>query len=168
MATIIQDGSAEDLIRSFTQLACTEGHYKTLIEKYNSQLNEGIYDGDPQEIVVKLNDAIDELELIAELRRKVMLQLMERYDGADKDMWCIVKHLSQAAYNAFEAMQAADNDGELLSLYLDINARLVKALTRFLGVEITACSACFGDILRGTAREDEVQDDLLKGEIVDG
>ena len=34
MATIVSDGLAEDTIRTFQQLACTEGHYKTLIENF--------------------------------------------------------------------------------------------------------------------------------------
>lgn len=152
MATIIQDGASEDLIRTFTQLTCAEGHYKTLIEKYNSELNEGLIDTVDSEAVAVhmdlLNDAMDELLLISEIRRSVMLDLLDIYQG-DKNYWCIVKHLAQAAYCAFEAYQASDNDGALLTRYLEINARFVKAITRFLGTEITSCASCFGDILKG-------------------
>lgn len=152
MATIIQDGASEDLIRSFTQLTCAEGHYKTLIEKYNSELNEGIVNSSDTLAVEKhlelMNDATEELALIAELRRGIMLQLLEAYDG-DRNYWCLVKHLAQATYCSFEAYQASDNDGALLTTYLDINARFIKAMTRFLGTEITTCASCFGDILKG-------------------
>ena len=153
MATIISDGAAEDLIRSFQQLACAEGHYKTLIEKYNSELNNGIIDTNDQEVldahIEKLNDAITELELVAELRRKVMLYLMNSYENHDRAGWCNAKHLSVASYCAFEAYQASDdNDGELLNIWLEINARFVKAVSRWLGVEITDCQSCFSDILK--------------------
>lgn len=148
----VADGMAEDLIRSIQQLACTEGHYKTLIEKYNSELNNGIINTDDQEAVTahieKLDDAIQELGAVAELRRAIMLRLMNSYKNHDRSMWCAVKHLSVASYCAFEAYQASDDDGELLNLWLDANARLVKAVTRWLGVEITDCQSCFSDILK--------------------
>lgn len=145
----VSDGAAEDIIRSITQLVCTEGHYKTLIEKYNSELNNGIVDPDNAEAHIELlNDTIDELTQIAELRRSLMLRLQEEYDG-DTHYWCLVKHLAAAAYNAFEAYQASDNDGSIMMAWLDINARFIKALTRWLGMEITECAACFSDALKG-------------------
>lgn len=153
MATIIQDGATEDLIRTFQQLACTEGHLKTLIEKYQSELQNGLIDVSDGEVrnahIEKLNDTIDELNDIAELRRAVMLKVMNGYPGASKDWWCAVKHLSTAGYCAFEAYQASDNDATLLEIWLETNARFVKAMTRWLGTEITSCAACFGDILKG-------------------
>ena len=152
----VSDGAAEDIIRSFTQLVCTEGHYKTLIEKYNSELNNGIVNSADAKAVEKhlelLNDAIDELSLISELRRSLMLRLMNDFTP-NKDYWCIVKHLAAAEYNAFEAYQATDNDGELMTTWLDIRARFVHAVTRWLGTEITECSSCLTDILRGKKEE---------------
>lgn len=150
MATVISDGAAEDLIRAFVQAASAEGHIKTLIEKYTAELNNGIIDVTDEEIVnahiEKVNDATVELEETAELRRSLMLYLMEMY-GGDKDYWCLVKHLGTAQYNAFEAYQAT-GDAALLNLSIGLNARFTKALTRFLGVEITDCAACFADHLR--------------------
>lgn len=147
----VSDGAAEDIIRSFTQLVCTEGHYKTLIEKYNSELNNGIVNSADAQAVQRhlelLNDAIDELALISDLRRSMMLRLQEEY-GGDVHYWCVVKHLSAAAYNAFEAYQATDNDGALMSQWLDINARFIKALSRWLGIEVTECAACFADAIK--------------------
>lgn len=148
----VSDGAAEDIIRSFTQLICTEGHYKTLIEKYNSELNNGLTD-DPQGTIERMNDAMDELTLISELRRSLMLRLQEDY-GGDTHYWCVVKHLSAAAYNAFEAYQASDNDGALMTVWLDINARFIKALSRWLGFEPMECSACFADAIKGKGVKD--------------
>lgn len=148
----IADGAAEDLIRAFQQLACAEGHYKTLVEKYESELNNGIVDVDDNTVVrahvEKMNDTIDELNEVAEARRAIMLQVMNAYPDASKDMWCSVKHLSVASYCAFEAYQASDNDAALLNLWLSSHARFVKAITRWLGTEISDCAACLGDILK--------------------
>lgn len=153
MAAIMSDGLSEDLVRSFQQLVCTEGHYKTLVEKYQSELENGLIDVDDDEVrkahLSKLDDTVSELNLIAELRRASMRFLMELYPNSTKDMWCIIKHLASAEYCAFEVYQASDNDAELLNRYLEIHARFVHAITRWLGVEITECSACFADLLRG-------------------
>lgn len=153
----MSDGLAEDQIRSFQQLVCAEGHYKTLIEKYQSQLANGLINVENEEVrtahLQKLEDAIEELQQIAELRRSTMRFLMELYSG-DTDYWCLVKHLSSADYCAFEVYQASDNDAELLNLYLEIHARFVHAITRFLGTEITDCSACLTDALRKGAKKD--------------
>lgn len=158
MATIMADGLAEDQIRSFQQLVCVEGHYKTLIEKYNSELNHGIVDVEDDEVrkahLEKLDDAITELSQISELRRHSMRFLMELYGSENTDMWCIIKHLSAADYTAFEVYQASDGDAEMLNLYLEIHARFVHAITRWLGTEITDCSSCLTDALRKGVNKD--------------
>ena len=147
----IADGAAEDLIRAFQQLACTEGHLKTLVEKFNAELTNGIIDPSEEdkvkEQIEKISDTVDELDKVAELRRSVMLFLMEQY-GGDKDWWCAVKHLSAGAYTLFEAYQAT-GDAALLNAALEANARFTKAVTRFLGTEITDCAACLADVLKG-------------------
>lgn len=151
MATVISDGAAEDMLRAVQQLVCAEGHLKTLVEKYNAELEHGLIDVTDTAVreahMEKLNDVIEELGQTSELRRQMMLQLMEQYEG-DKDYWCLVKHLSAAAYCAFEAYQATDDAG-MLNHALSANARLTKAITRWLGTEITDCAACLSDILRG-------------------
>lgn len=154
MATIISDGASEDLIRSFQQLTCTEGHYKTLIEKYQSELSNGLVDEkDISKRVEMLNDTIDELGAVSELRRAVMLRVMSAYPTADKTMWCTVKHMASAEYTLFEAYQAS-GDAEILNMYLEANARFVHAITRWLGTEITSCASCLTDILRGEKKGD--------------
>lgn len=153
MANIQSDGLAEDLIRAFQQAACAEGHYKTLVEKYNSEMENGLIDVDDDEVriahIEKLNSAVQELNQIAEIRRSMMLHLMNKYEKHDKTMWCIVKHLSLAEYNAFEAYQASDNDANLLNIWLLMRSRFVHSVTRWLGIEVTDCSSCFGDIIKG-------------------
>lgn len=146
------DGIYEDLIRSFTQLICSEGHLKSLIEKTTSELENGIVDSDDPD---KLNYALDKLDSlhvelteIADTRRKMMLKLYETY-GGDKDYWCQVKHLAGAAYTAFEAWQGSDDDPTLYDFALETNKHFVKALSHFIGTEITSCSSCFGDMLKG-------------------
>lgn len=146
----VSDGMAEDMLRAITQLICAEGHYKTLIEKYDSELNNGLIgEDDAVDYVAKINDAVDELQAVSEERRALMLALMGRYPNADKTMWCSVKHLLHAEYCAFEAYQATDNEAGALSAWLRIRRRTVKAITLWLGVEVTECSSCLSDILKG-------------------
>lgn len=148
---IQSDGIAEDLIRSIVQTACAEVHSKTLLEKFEAQLSDGIIDLNDDAAVQKqillIEDIQTEINALAELRRSIMLKLFNMYNG-DKNYWCLIKHLGVAAYTAFEAYQASDDDGELLNLAIEANKRFVKALTHFLGVEITDCAACFADMLR--------------------
>lgn len=148
---IQSDGIAEDLIRSIVQTACAEVHSKTLLEKFEAQLSDGIIDLNDDDAVQKqinlIEDVQFEINALAELRRSIMLKLFNMYNG-DKNYWCLIKHLGVAAYTAFEAYQASDDDAELLNLAIEANKRFVKALTHFLGVEITDCAACFADMLR--------------------
>lgn len=151
MANIQSDGAAEDMIRSFVQVGCAEVHMKTLLEKYNAELEEGIIDIYDKEVVdkqlEKIEETTKEVNDLAEVRRGIMLRLFDMYSG-DKDYWCVVKHLGIGAYTLFEAYQASDDDSELLNLALEANKRFIKALTHFLGVEVTECAACFADILK--------------------
>lgn len=148
---IQSDGTAEDIIRAFVQVGCAEVHAKTLMEKYNAQLENGLIDLDDNGAVLRQTDKItaitEEMNNLAELRRSLMLRLFEMYDG-DKNYWCLVKHLGIGAYTLFEAYQASEDDTELYTLALEANSRFVNALTHFLGTEITSCAACFSDMLK--------------------
>ena len=150
------DGIAEDMIRSFVQIGCAETHAKTLLEKYQAQLENGIIDVTKPEViqaqVEKIDDTVQEITSLAQLRRGIMLRLFELFDG-DKDYWCEVKHLGIGAYTLFEAYQASDDDPTLLNLANEANKRFIKALTRFLGVPITECASCFSDILKAQKKE---------------
>ena len=151
MRNIQSDGIAEDLIRSFVQAGCAEIHAKTLVEKYNAQLENGLIDLSDTRAVMEQTEKItaitDELNNLAELRRSLMLRLFSMYDG-DKEYWCLVKHLGIGAYTLFEAYQASEDDPELYTLALEANKRFIYALTHFLGVEVTECASCFADILK--------------------
>lgn len=152
MARNIQsDGIAEDLIRSIVQTACAEVHSKTLLEKFEAELSDGIVDPEDAEAVQKhielIEDVQYEINALAELRRSIMLKLFNMYDG-DKDYWCLIKHLGVAAYTAFEAYQASDDDADLLNIAMEANRRFTKALSHFLGVGITDCAACFADMVK--------------------
>lgn len=142
------DGIAEDMIRSITQLACAELHTKTLIEKTTAELENGMVDLEEAnakaELLVQLEE---ELEMQAELRRSAMIKLFGMYQG-DKAFWCEVKHLATASFTLFEAYQASDRDEELYQMWLESNKLFVRAMTHFLGIEITECAACFADALR--------------------
>lgn len=150
------DGIAEDMIRAFVQTGCAEIHAKTLLEKYQAQLENGLIDVTDPEVVQaqieKIDDTVQEITSLAQLRRGIMLRLFELFDG-DKDYWCEVKHLGIGAYTLFEAYQASDDDPTLLNLANEANKRFIKALTRFLGVPITECASCFSDILKAQKKE---------------
>lgn len=143
------DGTAEDLIRSFIQIGCAENHAKTILEKTEAELNNGIItDQDEiQDAVEKFQDTLEEVNSLANLRRRMMLRLFEMYDG-DKDYWCMVKHNGIAAYTAFEAYQATDDDPEMLEIALEANRRFINSLSRFIGADIKECASCMSDYLK--------------------
>ena len=145
------DGLAEDLIRSIVQMVCAEIHVKTLLEKRTSELENGLIDekdiGKQLDLIESTDEELCEL---AQIRRGDMLKLFSLYDEkGDKEQWCMVKHLGIAMMTAFEAWQASDKDTELRESYLAKNKLFIKAVTKFVGVEITDCASCFADILKG-------------------
>lgn len=145
------DGMAEDLIRSIVQMGCAEVHAKTLYEKAVSEFENGSIDTDDTELLQKKTAHIAELQeditRYAEIRRKAMLYLYEKYKG-DKSYWCEIKHLGIAAYTLFEAYEA-EEDPALLDLAYDAQKAFTRALCGFLGVEITDCASCFGEMMKG-------------------
>lgn len=145
------DGIAEDIIRSFVQIASAEMHTKTLLEKRTSELeNALVKEQDLEKLLQTISDLEDEVIELAEIRRADMLYLFELYGGkGDKEQWCLVKHLGIAMMTAFEAWQASDRDSGLQQMFFQKNKLFLKAMTKFLGVEITECAACFADILKG-------------------
>ena len=141
------DGIAEDMIRSFVQFGAAELHLKTLVEKSEAKLRDGLTE-DVDGEVAKLLEYQKQLDEVTELRRSMMLTLFEMYDG-DKDEWCLVKHLGMGMITAFEAAQASDFEPKMYELWLKANSQFTKALSEFLGTEITDCAACFADMLKG-------------------
>lgn len=153
-------GAAEDLLRSIVQMACAEVHAQTLYYKHTSELDNGIVDVTDSEAVQRHIEKIDmfreDIETYANARRKMMNALYEMFDNdkKDKNMWCQIKHLGVSAYTAYEAYCATDQDPELLLIAYEANQAFVKAVTRFLGVEISDCASCLSDSLKGTEHDD--------------
>lgn len=147
-----ETGMAEDMLRSIVQLGATEIHYQTLYNKAVAELENGIIKVEDDDARLSQLDKIaryrEEISSVADLRRRMMRKLFSMFDG-NKDAWCLIKHLAIAMMTAFEAYQASDDDSELLDIYYDINKEFNKAITDFLGMEITDCSACVSDFLKG-------------------
>lgn len=149
-----ETGMAEDMLRSIVQLGATEMHYQTLYNKSVAQLENGLIEVEKDEVrekqLEKINRYRDEINDVADVRRAMMRKLFSLFDGGNKDAWCLIKHLGVASMTAFEAYQASDDDdAELLDIYYDINKEFNKAITDFLGIEITDCAACVSDALKG-------------------
>ena len=145
-------GMAEDMIRSFVQFGAAEIHAMNLYYKATAEMENGLVDIEQNEVLQKQLDKCEQyrqnIETYANLRRSVMRHLFQMFEG-DKDTWCLVKHLGIGAMTIFEAYEASDNDFELLNLAYEANKAFVNAMSRFLGVEVTDCAACFADSMKG-------------------
>lgn len=149
------DGLAEDLIRSFIQMTCAEGHYKTLVEKKISELENGIVDNE-SETTKEIEEMKKELFDCAQIRREEMLFLYRLYgEKGNKEYWCLVKHLSLAMFTAFESWQSSDDNADLFFLYEMINKKFIYTLTKFLGISVTECASCLGDILKAEMERED-------------
>lgn len=153
-------GKAEDLLRSIVQIGCAEVHAMTLYFKVESQLEHGLVDVEDPEVLQKAIEKADmfreDINTYADLRRRMTKALLDMFesDGKDPLMWCQIKHLGIAMYTAFETYEASDNDPELLLIAYDTNKAFTKAVTRFLGVEISDCASCMSDSLKAEKGED--------------
>lgn len=145
-------GAGEDVIRSIVQFGAAEMHLKTLYEKTSADIENAVANGEENEDIADLLEKLDayreEILEVAQLRRRAMLALYEMYPEGDKDAWCLVKHLGIGAMTAFEAWETNDQDPGLLSLAMSANKSFVKAVSRFIGMEITDCAACLSDFLK--------------------
>lgn len=148
-----ESGIAEDLIRSYVQFGCAEIHAKSLYEKTIAELNNGLIDVENNEAVQNHLERAqmfrDDINHYAELRRGIMRKLLEMFPNGDRSMWCQAKHLGIGMMTLFESYQASEDDAELLHMAYEANEAFTNAMSRFLGVEITSCAACFADSLRG-------------------
>lgn len=147
------DGIAEDLIRAFVQASCTELHTKTLLEKAMAEMENGLIDTEDKEVMDRQCELIEQLEEElneqAGLRRAIMLKLFAMYEGSDRNFWCSVKHLGMTMMTLFEAYQANPKDEGLFQLWIRANNSFIRALSHFLGLEITSCASCLHDALQG-------------------
>lgn len=150
-------GYAEDLIRSYIQFGCAEIHAKTLYEKTTAELENGMIDVEDAEALQSHLDKCqmfrDDINEYASIRRDIMRKLMDMFPNGDESMWCQAKHLGIGMMTLFEAYQGSDDDVELLHMAYEANKAFTKAMTRFLGIEISDCASCFSDALKGIDNE---------------
>lgn len=148
-------GSAEDLLRAIVQMGAAEIHAMGLYYKTTDEMENGLVNVDDpnvlQKQIEKAEQYQEDIETYATLRRRMTTALMDMVgtEDANKDMWCMVKHLGLSMMQCFEAYENSDNNPELLNLAYEANKAFTLAVTRFLGIEITSCSACFSDALKG-------------------
>ena len=148
-------GSAEDLLRAVVQMGAAEIHAMGLYFKTTAETENGLVNIDDPEVLQKQIEKAEmyreDIETYATLRRQMTTALKDMVgtEEANKDMWCMVKHLGLSMMQCFEAYENSDNNLELLNLAYEANKAFTKAVTRFLGVEISDCSACLSDALKG-------------------
>ena len=148
-------GSSEDLLRAVVQMGAAEIHAMGLYFKTTAEMENGLVNIDDPEVLQKQIEKAEmyreDIETYATLRRQMTTALKDMVgtEEANKDMWCMVKHLGLSMMQCFEAYENSDNNLELLNLAYEANKAFTKAVTRFLGVEISDCSACLSDALKG-------------------
>lgn len=149
--SLSSSGIGEDMIRTIMNLSTTEMHLKTLYEKTLAEMENGLIDLDDPDTLNSHLELVENYRLemieVAEIRRETMKALFDMFDG-NKDAWCLVKHLACSSETAWESYLASDDDPMLLELSVKTNKAFVKALTQFLGMEITSCSSCLSDFLK--------------------
>lgn len=149
-------GAGEDLLRAIVQMGAAEIHAMGLYYKTTAEMENGLVDVENTEVLQKQLEKLEQyradIETCADLRRQMTnaLKDMVGTEDANKDMWCMVKHLGLSMMQCFEAYENSDNSVVLLSLAYEANKAFTMAVTRFLGVEITDCAACFSDAMKGT------------------
>ena len=149
-------GSSEDLLRAVVQMGAAEIHAMGLYFKTTAEMENGLVNIDDPEVLQKQIDKAEmyreDIETYATLRRQMTTALRDMVgtEEANKDMWCMVKHLGLSMMQCFEAYENSDNNLELLNLAYEANKAFTKAVTRFLGVEIVDCAACLSDALKRT------------------
>lgn len=152
-------GSAEDLLRAVVQMGAAEIHAMGLYFKTTAELENGLVDVDDSKVLEKQLEKSEmykeDVETYATLRRQMTTALKDMVgtEDANKDMWCMVKHLGLSMMQCFEAYENSDNNLELLNLAYEANKAFTKAVTRFLGIEIGDCAACLSDALKGVNKE---------------
>lgn len=151
--SLSETGIAEDMIRSYIQFGCAEIHAKSLYEKTIAELNNGLIDVTDAEVRNKHLERAEmfkeDINTYASMRRDIMRKLLDMFPNGDKSMWCQAKHLGIGMMTLFEAYQGSDDDVELLHMAYEANEAFTLAMSRFLGVEISSCAACFADSIKG-------------------
>lgn len=152
-------GASEDLLRAIVQMGAAEIHAMGLYYKTTAELENGLVDVENPDILQKQLEKAEQykedIETYAVLRRQMTNVLSEMVGTEDrnKDMWCMVKHLGLSMMQTFEAYENSDNNLALLNLAYEANKAFTRAVTRFLGMEVSDCAACLSDSLKGVNKE---------------
>lgn len=154
-------GAGEDLLRAIVQMGAAEIHAMGLYFKATAEMENGLVDVDDPDTLQKQLEKVEQykedIATYSVLRRQMTNALVDMVGTEDrnKDMWCMVKHLGLSMMQCFEAYENSDDNLELLNLAYEANKAFVKAVTRFLGIEISDCAACMSDSLRGELKGEE-------------
>lgn len=152
-------GVVEDLLTNTMNLVALEYHLNILIRKYRD-LNDLVLTPEGSEYIpeVEITELTMNLHEVTELRRKAMRLLKaQATSGGNKDYWCSLKHAFVSAITSFELWQTDLFNEELEQFFLT-NYRLMNvALSKFLGHEPVACSACLADMMEVTNENKLVQ-----------
>ena len=158
-------GVAEDALRAIREARALENHQFTLMmeldSKWKDSLNADELDTDALERVMEdVRESVEDMLKISQIRRKRMKYATDIFNNkGDEKKWCSIKHVLGLIESTFEIWQA-DPTPENFEDLVDVNELTIKFITKWLGVEITSCAACFGDILKATERG-EVDDNEL-------
>lgn len=142
------DSGTEDIIRAFVNASVAEAHAKTNYEKLISELEQGTVDTDDDEVLARqmerVENTLEQLKSLCRIRRNIMMRLFDSSPGNENE-WCMIKHLAITENCLFEAFQAG---GDCERLWLDAHEEFIKAMSDFLGMEITPCSSCFSEMIK--------------------
>ena len=153
-------GIVEDLVTNIMHLGASEYHLEILLRKYEDQLefwyNGGNVPADSHEVleVTVIEERIftlqSSLKVTTDLRRDAMKELKAQATSkGNPDMWCLLKHLLIATVTSFEVWQVDLSNVKLKELFLRQSRVTNEVLAMFLGYEVTPCSACLTDQLKG-------------------
>jgi len=148
-------GVAEDLIRGLQNLVALEAHYLTDLLKYQSQIDQNLVDGDEiMSTIESIEFSQEMLTNITMLRRAEMKRLKSMFkdEEGDDSYWCSVKHLLGVTMFLTEVWQGTNDDDDFDAM-VKANELLIYTMTKFLGVEITSCAACFSDMLKANVEK---------------
>ncbi|MDD6383960.1 MAG: hypothetical protein PUG13_00875 [Streptococcus hyointestinalis] len=152
-------GKVEDMLTQIKNMIAIEYHLNILVKKYEDQIEFWYMGGDTSELtdeekkeLSKTEDnlffAETELIDITGSRREAMKALLAlANESGNKDLWCTLKHALIAEITAFEVWQVDLKDIKSKDRFLDAERRTNRFVARFLGYEVTACSACLADQL---------------------
>lgn len=150
---------AEDLITEIMNQVASEYHLSILIRKYEDQLTYWYNDGDvelggkEEEEADKLDGNIywitQLLQQVTDTRRNTMKLLKDcATSHGNPDTWCLLKHVLVATITAFEVWQV-NYDEKAKQVFLEQSRIANQVVAMFLGYEVTPCSACLTDQLKG-------------------